>query len=415
MTAGHNGTGVTENALREAAMLRREVRDGRFQRSMAVITGLSAIVSGAEAYTQHRRGAFSHRLMWTPVWLMPPAAIAAAAAVLDERAARRLLPALSAAVIVDGVVGFAYHVRGIRRMPGGFRVGQYNVVMGPPIFAPLLMCSVGVAGVLTGLLQRSRPARKRRSALLGGLAAAVGQLVAGRGEPAGPGRGRRSAHGAGRGGSRQGRGLAGLADLATLTHLADRFAGRAPQAGRSTKGARLADATRLTSRFAKGAAMAGRLADGVLAGRAATAAAQANGSSNAVRDGQLQRGLAITTAALGAVAGGEAYFEHLRGSFNNRLMWTPVWLTPPMVAAAAGAAVSERVARRVLPIASAVTLADGALGFTLHLRGLQRMPGDTGNANFKITMGPPLFAPLLFSAVGMFGLVASLLRGARDR
>ena len=71
------------------------------------------------------------------------------------------------------------------------------------------------------------------------------------------------------------------------------------------------------------------------------------------------------------LAGGEAYFEHLRGSFNQRLMWTPVWVTPPMVAAAIGAALSQRVAEHVLPLASAVTFLDGLLGFALHLQGIQ--------------------------------------------
>lgn len=339
-----NGKGATGRVIQEAADLRREIREGRFQRSMAAITGLSAIVSGAEAYAQHRRGAFTHWLMWTPVWLTPPSVAAAAAAVASERAARRLLPAVSAAVIADGVLGFAYHIRGIRRMPGGFRLGQYNLVMGPPVFAPLLLCTVGVAGVLTGKLRRGRPAaRVRPSSRAGRVALALRRLLA-------------SARAASR-----------------------------REAERSKPWRR--DAWRRD---------ADRAADG------------------GVDDGSLKRGLAITTAALGAVAGGEAYFEHLRGSFNDRWMWTPIWLTPPMVAAAAGAAVNERIARRVLPITSAVTLMDGALGFTLHLRGLQRMPGDSGNTAFKLAMGPPLFAPLLFSAVGLFGLVASLLRGPRE-
>src|SRR5947209_1852101 len=46
---------------------------------------------------------------------------------------------------------------------------------------------------------------------------------------------------------------------------------------------------------------------------------------------------------------GEAYFEHLRGSFNRRLMWTPIWVTPPMVAAGLGAVFSQNVAEHVLP------------------------------------------------------------------
>jgi hypothetical protein len=80
-----------------------------------------------------------------------------------------------------------------------------------------------------------------------------------------------------------------------------------------------------------------------------------------------------------------------------------------MVAAAVGAARSEQVARGILPWASVVTLLDGALGFFLHLRGIHRMPGGFTNFRFNVTTGPPLFAPLLFSAVGLLGLIAALL------
>lgn len=92
---------------------------------MALVTALSAVVSGSEAYIQHRRGAFSHWPMWTPVWLTPPTTLAAGAALVSEWAARKLLPVLSV-VLADGVLGFAYHIRGIRRMPGGLSVGRYN-------------------------------------------------------------------------------------------------------------------------------------------------------------------------------------------------------------------------------------------------------------------------------------------------
>ena len=57
---------------------------------------------------------------------------------------------------MDGVLGFVYHMRGIRRLPGGFGLGRYNIVMGPPVFAPLLICMVGVLGLLAGLLRRER-------------------------------------------------------------------------------------------------------------------------------------------------------------------------------------------------------------------------------------------------------------------
>jgi hypothetical protein len=129
-----------------------------------------------------------------------------------------------------------------------------------------------------------------------------------------------------------------------------------------------------------------------------------------VAHGRFQQGMALTSAVFAVLAGGEAYFEHLRGSFNQRWMWTPIWVTPPMVAAAIGAACSRRVAHRVLPFTSAVTLVDGLIGFGLHLRGLRRMPGGFHNLRFNITMGPPLFAPLLFCSVGLLGFVAALLR-----
>jgi hypothetical protein len=132
-----------------------------------------------------------------------------------------------------------------------------------------------------------------------------------------------------------------------------------------------------------------------------------------VSHGRFQRGYALIAAAFAVLAGAEAYVEHLRGSFNQTVMWTPVWVTPPMALAAVGAACSERVARDVLPVASAVTLLDGLLGFGLHLQGIRRMPGGFDNLQFNSTMGPPVFAPLLLCSVGLLGFIASLVRRRR--
>ncbi|MGI8551941.1 MAG: hypothetical protein ACR2PL_14315, partial [Dehalococcoidia bacterium] len=101
---------------------------------------------------------------------------------------------------------------------------------------------------------------------------------------------------------------------------------------------------------------------------------------------------------------------HLRGSFSQRWMWTPVWLSPFMAAAGLGAYLSPRLARTVLPFVSFVTLVEGMIGFFLHLRGVSRMAGHFRNLQFNISMGPPLFAPLLFCSVGFLGLLASLMR-----
>jgi hypothetical protein len=352
-----SASGLARRVLREAALARREIRQGRFQRSMAVVTGFSAIVSGFEAYVQHRRGAFSTWLMWTLVWLTPPTAVAAGAALVSERAARRVLPAISLVSLADGVVGFAYHIRGIRRMPGGFALGQYNIVMGPPIFAPLLTCSVGVTGALAGLLRREQL----------GLPSATPSPQCSNAAPT------------------------GTDDAAKSSNEAVRLV---PASLQDASGDQASNRSQ-TRWGGEPASLDDERAQGLAA---------------RIAHGRFQRLMAVTAAFFGILAGGEAYFEHLRGSFNQRVMWTPVWVTPPMVAAALGSAFSERVAHKVLPFTSAVTFLDGLLGFGLHLKGIKRMPGGSDNLAFKITMGPPLFAPLLLSSVGLLGLIAALLR-----
>lgn len=132
-----------------------------------------------------------------------------------------------------------------------------------------------------------------------------------------------------------------------------------------------------------------------------------------VAHGRFQRTLALVTAFFAALAGGEAFFEHLRGSFCQRVMWTPVWISPFVVAAGLGAALDARLTRVALPVASVASLVDGLLGFYLHVREVRRMAGGLRNFLFNFTMGPPLFAPLLLCAVGFLGLVASVLRRER--
>lgn len=133
----------------ELKLVRRDLREGRFDRTMALMTAFAAFVSGWEAYAQHLRGAISHWLMWTPVW---PTANGARWPVRGRAPADR--PTHPAAAGTRDPGGRPRRLRfspaGIQRLPGGFQLGQYNVVIGPPIFAPLLMCTVGVLGLLAG-------------------------------------------------------------------------------------------------------------------------------------------------------------------------------------------------------------------------------------------------------------------------
>jgi hypothetical protein len=57
---------------------------------------------------------------------------------------------------LDGLAGFAYHARGIVRRPGGFKMMAYNVLHGPPIFAPLLFAAAGFIGLLASLMRREK-------------------------------------------------------------------------------------------------------------------------------------------------------------------------------------------------------------------------------------------------------------------
>ena len=73
---------------------------------------------------------------------------------------------------------------------------------------------------------------------------------------------------------------------------------------------------------------------------------------------------------------------------------------------------SSKIARTLLPLTSFLALINGAIGFFYHARGMWRRPGGLKKPWYNIMYGPPIFAPLLFSASGFLGLLASLLRRA---
>lgn len=74
----------------------------------------------------------------------------------SPKAARSLLPMMSAIAIADGTIGFFYHARGVLRRPGGVKLLLYNIIYGPPLFAPLLFAACGVVGLLASVMRRER-------------------------------------------------------------------------------------------------------------------------------------------------------------------------------------------------------------------------------------------------------------------
>jgi hypothetical protein len=132
-----------------------------------------------------------------------------------------------------------------------------------------------------------------------------------------------------------------------------------------------------------------------------------------VRAGRAQKTLAAATAASALPLGLEIYFEHFRGSFGDKWMWTPVALSPVLTAAGVAGMRSQRAAQTVLPAISALYFLDGLIGVITHVRGVARKPGGFNEPLFNIVMGPPLLAPGSLTLVGGMGLAAALLRRER--
>ncbi|MEO6776361.1 MAG: hypothetical protein ABI467_25690 [Kofleriaceae bacterium] len=130
------------------------IREGRIQRSLAFVAGTSGLLGGLEVAYEHYRGSYGQRIMYTPVILSAVLAGAALVGVEDRRVARTLMPAASLLMLADAVIGFGYHVRGIARKPGGWRLPVTNVVMGPPVFAPLLLGIGGYLGFVASFMRR---------------------------------------------------------------------------------------------------------------------------------------------------------------------------------------------------------------------------------------------------------------------
>jgi len=288
-----------------AELVTEHIRDGRFQRSLSLITGVSSLVSGLEVAYEHYKGSYSNLIMYTPVTLSGVLTVAAIAGFFSGKAAETALRWTSAITLLDGVTGFVFHVRGIQRKPGGWRVPVVNIIMGPPIFAPLLFGTAAYLGFMASYLRREEDPK----------------------------------------------------------HVRNR---------------------------------------------------QYTGWRRELHEGQFQKHLAGVAAAWSVFSGVEAWYSHYKSRFKIWAQWTPVVLAPVQTAACIGAIFSQPVARKMLPVASALCVVDGAVGFGYHVRGIASRSGGKKKWLYNILYGPPVFAPLLFAACGALGLLASLLRREGD-
>jgi len=133
-----------------------DVRTGRFERSLSALTAAGALVTAAEIFFEHDSASFGNKMMWVPVAMGPAGAAAGIAGFFSRRMAKTALPITSAAIVLNGLQGTYLHARGIAQKPGGWANARYNMEMGPPLLAPLLVTMVGGMGLLAAVLRRER-------------------------------------------------------------------------------------------------------------------------------------------------------------------------------------------------------------------------------------------------------------------
>ena len=291
------------------------VRAGCFQRSLCLVVAATSVASGLEVSYEHYKGSYSNPVMYTPVVLSGALAGAGLLGAVSRRGATSVLRWVSVVTLADGITGFIFHIRGVARKPGGWSLPVTNIVMGPPIFAPLLFGTSAYLGLMASYLRREE-------------------------------------------------------DL-----HAD---GKRPPEAMEERGQGRSD-WRTNLRY-----------------------------------GRFQKHLSVLTVLWAFFSGFEALYSHYKTNFRFRAQWTPVLLTPLLMAAGAGAARSRRIANTALPAVSALALADGAVGFYYHARGIARRPGGMRKPLYNTLYGPPIFAPLLFAACGFLGIMASMLRRERS-
>jgi hypothetical protein len=290
------------------------IRKGCFQRSLCLLVTVASVASGIEVGYEHYKGSYSNPVMYTPVALSGCLAGAGLFGFFSRWGARAALRWTSIITLADGIIGFLFHIRGIARKPGGWSLPITNIVMGPPIFAPLLFGTSAYLGLMASYLRRE----EELGSTLDGAHEVGFELSPGRSD--------------------------WREDL---------------------------------------------------------------------RYGHFQKHLAGVTLLWALFSGFEAWYSHYKSNFRYAAQWTPVILTPILMASAIGAIKSRRLANTALPAVSAFALADGAIGFCYHVRGAARRPGGLKKPLYNILYGPPVFAPLLFAACGFLGIMASLLRRER--
>ncbi|MGH9905977.1 MAG: hypothetical protein ACRD8U_10405 [Pyrinomonadaceae bacterium] len=117
----------------------------------ALLTQVAAALAGAtlQATILHYRGAFNNPAMYAP--LTAPILAAAAAIsmiVVPNNVTSFALTILLWLTFVIGFVGLGMHLRGLGRQMGGLYLLKFNLLEGPPAWAPALFSGFAVVGLV---------------------------------------------------------------------------------------------------------------------------------------------------------------------------------------------------------------------------------------------------------------------------
>src|ERR1700753_3495122 len=146
---------MVPSPLRTPAELALEhIQRGTFQRSMSLLVAGTSLISGMEVGYEHYKGSYSNPVMYTPVILPGTLTLAGICAFFSRRLATTFLRYTSFLTLADGIIGFGFHIRGISRKPGRWRMLITNLLRGPPVFAPLLFGTSAYLGIIASYLQR---------------------------------------------------------------------------------------------------------------------------------------------------------------------------------------------------------------------------------------------------------------------
>ena len=135
----------------------RKYGKGRFQRHLAAATAASAFFSGIEALYSHYKNNFKYKAQWSPIVIAGAADRRRAWFAGEARESRRsFCPRLRRWQSRMAQWVSVTTREASRAVRAASRTLLYNVMYGPPIFAPLLFAACGFLGLLASMFRRER-------------------------------------------------------------------------------------------------------------------------------------------------------------------------------------------------------------------------------------------------------------------